>query len=188
MIYYLYGKVNVIGFDYIVVDVNNIAFQVFVSRPEEFKLYEETRVLTYMQVKEDDLVLYGFLTKEEKELFLKIINVKGIGPKGAINMLSKASVASFVNAIETTNTSFLKKLPGVGPKAAQQMILDLKGQLKFEDSSIKSRNSQVFEDAKEALKGLGFKTNEIDNALSKITEEDLELNDCIKKALQLLRR
>lgn len=188
MIYYLNGKINVIGLDYVVVDVNDVAYQVYVSRPEEFKLYETTKVLTYMQVKEDDMVLYGFLTKEEKELFLKIIGVKGIGPKGAINMLSKASVSSFVNAIETTNTSFLKKLPGVGPKAAQQMILDLKGQLKFEDSSIKSRHSQVFEDAKEALKGLGFKVNEIDNALSKITDDNLELNDCIKKALQLLRR
>jgi len=188
MIYYLNGIINVIGLDFIVVDVNDVAYQVFVSRPEEFRLYEKAKVLTYIQIKEDDVILYGFSTKEEKELFLRIISVKGIGPKGAINMLSKATVSSFINAIETTNTSFLKKLPGVGPKAAQQMILDLKGQLKFEDSSIKSKNNQVFDDAREALKGLGFKVAEIDNALSKINESDIDLNECIKKALHLLRR
>lgn len=123
MIYYLNGTIEAIGYDYIVIDVNNVAYQVFVSRPEEFSLYSETKVLTYLQVKEDDMVLYGFSSREEKELFLKIISVKGIGPKGAISMLSKATVASFTQAIETANTGFLKKLPGVGPKAAQQRSL-----------------------------------------------------------------
>ncbi len=186
MIYYLKGIIEAISYDYVVIDVNGVAFQVYVSRPDEFSLYSETKLLTYMQVKEDDMVLYGFSSREEKELFLKIISVKGIGPKGAITMLSKATVASFTQDIETANTGFLKKLPGVGPKAAQQMILDLKGQLKFDEEKVPSKDNQMLSEAKDALKGLGFKSSEIDNALAKLNGQCTDLNDCIKKALQLL--
>ena len=141
-----------------------------------------------MQVKEDEFVLYGFVSKEEKELFLKLISVKGVGPKSAISMLSKASPESIIQAIETTNTGFLKKLPGIGPKAAQQIILDLKGQLKFDTPKASIKENVDLQEAREALKGFGFKASEIDNALSKLNDQSLKVDEYIVKALALLRR
>jgi Holliday junction DNA helicase RuvA len=187
MIGFLKGKVDSINLDSIVLDVNGVGYDILVPNPEKFSLYQDTIVYTYLKLAENDISLYGFLFKQEKELFLKLISVKGIGPKSALSMLSKADYNNLIEAIEVGNLNYLKKLPGVGPKAAGQIILDLKGHLRVDKIIIVKENPK-FKEAKEALKTFGFKVAEIDNTLSKITDDDIEVNDLIIKALQLLNR
>ena len=189
MINYLIGYTRVITPDNVIVEVNGIGYSVTIAKPQDFTLDQLVKVFTYMQVKEDGICLYGFKKKDELDLFLRLINVSGIGPKTAIGMFYNVSVDQLIGAIETGNTAFLKKLPGIGPKAAQQIILDLKGKLVFDSYSNKqaAKNTNL-EDAREGLKALGFKVAEIDNALAKITDDNIEVNDLIIKALQLLNR
>ena len=187
MIGFLRGKIEHVTIENIYLDVCGVGYEIFVPNPERYHLYEEVMVHTYLAIRENDVTLYGFITKDEKELFMKLISVKGIGPKSAVSMLSKGSSEGIIEAIETGNLGYLKKLPGIGPKAAGQIILDLKGHLRV-DTSVTVKENPVFKEAKEALKGFGFKAQEIDNALSKIQDENIEVSDCIFKALQFLNK
>ena len=194
MFNYLYGTIAEIGINTIVVDVNGVGYELLVSHPNNYRACKEAKakmqVFTYMQVKEDDVVLYGFDTKEEKRLFLRLISVSGIGPKTTIGLLSQSSVTALVQAIETSNTSYLKKLPGIGPKAAQQIILDLKGKLVLEtgDEKAVQESNEALSDVREALKNLGFKAAAIDHVLGEIKNENLTSEEYLRRALQLLRR
>lgn len=187
MIGFLKGKVEVITIENIGLDVNGVGYEIYVANPEKYKLYEEVMVYTYLAIRENDVTLFGFASRDEKELFLKLISVKGIGPKSALGMLSKSDYNNLIEAIETSNIGYLKKLPGIGPKAAGQIILDLKGHLRVANN-ITIKENKVFKEAKEALKNFGFKSQEIDTALSKIQDEDIEVSDCIFKALQYLNK
>ena len=185
MIGFLKGRVEMIGADTITLDVNGVGYELLVANPEKFSLYQETLVYTYLKISENDVAFYGFLLKEEKELFLKLLSVKGIGPKSAIAMLSKADYSTIIEAIEVANLSFLKKLPSIGPKAAQQIILDLKGHLHL-DKTVATKENPTFTEARNALKNYGFRVSEIDNALSKIQDSNLSVDQVILKALQCL--
>ncbi len=187
MIGFLRGRIESITSESVCIDVDGVGYDVMVSNPSKFSLYQETLVYTYLKISENDISLYGFLFKEEKELFLKLISVKGIGPKSAISMMSKADYSNIIEAIEVGNLNYLKKLPGIGPKAAQQIILDLKGHLKVDKVEVIKENPK-HKEAKEALKTFGFKVNEIDLALSKIQDTDLEIDEIIFKALQFLNK
>ena len=187
MIGFLRGRIEVINMDSVCIDVNGVGYEVLVANPEKFSLYQDTLIYTYLKLSENDIALYGFLFKEEKELFLKLISVKGIGPKSAISMLSKSDYSNIIEAIEVGNLNYLKKLPGIGPKAAQQIILDLKGHLRVDKVEVKKENP-VFKEAKEALKTFGFKVSEIDVALSKIQETNIAVDEVIFKALQFLNK
>ena len=186
---YLNGKVTEKGTDYIVVECGGVGYHVFVSRSDDFYRDEYSKVYTYLSVREDDMTLYGFKTKEEKNLFLKIISVSGIGPKTAITMLSVTTPQSFIQAIELGNTGYLKKLPGIGSKSASQIILDLKGKLVVDNNEkVHVELNKDLEDTKEALKGLGFKVADIDSVLKIVAQEKLTSQQYLKKALQLLRK
>lgn len=186
---YLNGRVTEKGTDYIVVECGGVGYHVFVSRSDDFLRDEYAKVYTYLSVREDDMTLYGFKTKEEKNLFLKIISVSGIGPKTAITMLSVTTPQSFIQAIELGNTGYLKKLPGIGAKSASQIILDLKGKLVVDNNeSIKVELNKDLEDTKDALKGLGFKVADIDSVLKIVGQEKLTSQQYLRKALQLLRK
>ena len=187
MIGMLKGRIEAITQDNVVIDVNGVGYELVVANPEKFSLFQDTLVYTYLKISENDVALYGFLFKEEKELFLKLISVKGIGPKSAIAMLSKADYSNIIEAIEVGNLNYLKKLPSIGPKAAQQIILDLKGHLRVDKIEVVKENPK-FKEAKDALKTFGFKVNEIDVALSKIQDSDLEIDEIIFKALQFLNK
>ena len=128
MISFLKGDIVEINVDYVLVDVNGIGFQVFVGKPQDYS-NGRSLIYTYYHVKEDGVSLYGFKTKQEQDLFLRLINVSGIGPKTASGILGATTTNSLISAIELGNIAFLKKLPSIGPKAAQQIILDLKGKL-----------------------------------------------------------
>ena len=187
MIGFLKGRIESISQDGVMIDVNGVGYDILVANPEKFSLYQDTLIHTYLKIAENDIALYGFRLKEEKELFLKLISVKGIGPKSAMGMLSKADYANIIEAIEVGNLNYLKKLPSIGPKAAQQIILDLKGHLRVDKVDIKKENP-LFKEAKEALKTFGFKVSEIDLALSKIQEDNLAIDEVIFKALQFLNK
>lgn len=186
---YLYGRITEKGIDYIVVECGGVGYHVYVSRADDFNREEFTKVYTYLAVREDDMSLYGFKTKDEKNLFLKIINVSGIGPKTAITMLSVTTPQSFIQAIELGNTGYLKKLPGVGAKSASQIILDLKGKLVVDTvEAVKVEVNKDLDDTREALKGLGFKASDIDSVLKVVGQEKMTSQQYLKKALQLLRK
>jgi Holliday junction DNA helicase RuvA len=183
---YLIGEITEIGIDYVVCEVNGIGYFLYISHPNDYRRNETTQVFTYYHVKEDGVSLFGFKTREEKELFIKLIDVKGIGPKTAINILSATTPTNLIQAIETSNTGYLKKLPGIGPKAAQQIILDLKGKLVVEATVKDISQNQDLLDAREGLKLFGFKVSEIDSALAKLNDQKLTVEEYIKQALKLL--
>ena len=126
---YISGTVKEIDSNYIIIDNNGIGYLIYVPNPYVFIIGKEYTVYTYSNIREDEYTLYGFKTREEKELFLKLISVKGLGPKMALPMLATGSTSLIEEAIETENINYLKKFPKIGDKVARQVILDLKGKL-----------------------------------------------------------
>lgn len=182
MIGFLRGKVCALFKDEILLDCNNIGFRVKFGRIEDLKLQEEVTVYTYQNVREDEISLFGFLSLAEYELFIKLISVKGLGPRIASNILARVRVEELVRAIETGDFAFMKALPGVGNKTAAQIILDLKGKLVAEESADDPQAAEVTE----ALKALGFKVNEISPVLKKMDLTKLKTGEAVRKALNIL--
>ena len=181
---YIVGKIVEINVDHIVVENNGIGYLIYVSNPYEFTK-EEVKIYLYQHVKEDGIFLYGFKTSEEKEMFLKLILVKGIGCKTAMGILATGDVNSIINAIETSNVSYLKKIPGIGPKAAQQIIFFFL--FNFKNRVLETLvNNEDIEEAKEVLMALGYRKSEVDRVLKIIKNEKLDTNGYVKRALSLL--
>ncbi len=178
------GPISYIGDDYVVVEVNNIGYQVFVSHKEDYVLGEVTTIYLYNVVREDEQYLAGFSSIREKEAFVALISVKGIGPRTALNALSATTADELFNAIAANNVTFLKKLPGIGGKAAAQIILDIKGQL----TTTSSANPDQYDEVREALKSLGFKVKLIDDTLAQISIPDATNEEILRAALKKLRK
>ena len=180
---YIKGVLTVIESNYIVIESNNIGYLIYTANPYSFNINEEYKVYLYQQIREDENSLYGFKTKEEKSLFLKLIGVKGLGCKMALPMLATGSIDGIIDAIERENILYLKKFPKIGDKVARQIILDLKGKLvenNYKDINI-SNNSELIE----ALQALGYKNNEINKVVASVNVE-LSIEEQIKEALKLL--
>ena len=180
MFEYINGKVTIIESGYIVIDNNGIGYKIFVGSPYSFNIDEEYKVYLYQNIREDENTLFGFKTKEERDMFLKLINVKGLGPKMALPMLAAGKVEGIVDAIERENILYLKKFPKIGDKVARQIILDLKGKLVNKEES-----SKVNEELVLALNALGYKNSDI-NKFVKNVPSNLKIEDQIKEALKLL--
>lgn len=180
---YIKGLIVDIQSDHIVLENNGIGYLIYVSNPYAFSKGKEVVVYLYQQVKEDGILLYGFNLKEEKDLFLKLISVKGIGCKSACTMLASGDVEGICEAIESGNMTYLKKIPGIGPKAAGQIILDLQGKVTATKQTVVN---QELEEAMEVLIALGYKQNEVDKVVKKLTDENLDTNGYVKKALSLI--
>ena len=163
---YLVGEVTEVYPNSISVEVSGVGYEVLTPNPYEFKLNEIEKVYIYHYVREDNVNLYGFKAKSEKDLFIKLLSVKGIGPKSAIAILATGNVNDVIAAIELGNSKFLSKFPGIGPKASQQIILDLKGKLSFEEDSFVKSNS--ISEVEEALTSLGYKSKEIKKAMKQL--------------------
>ncbi|MDC3415646.1 Holliday junction branch migration protein RuvA [Aquibacillus salsiterrae] len=201
MIAYIKGGLEVINENAIIVEANGVGYEIICPNPFYFqdKWKETVIVYTYHYVREDTQVLYGFKHPDDKLLFSKILNVSGIGPKGALAILATVGVNEFVVAIEEENEKFLTGFPGVGKKTARQMILDLKGKLPFDfsiqsedkvntDSNQESSNKAVNE-ALEALKSLGYSEKEIKSIVPKLKNEALEsTDDLVRRGLALLMK
>src|SRR5574344_1753284 len=151
---YIYGTITDIESNYITLDNNGIGYQIYTPNPYTFNMDTQYKVYIYQYVREDEITLYGFKSSEEKDMFLRLIDVKGLGCKMALPMLATGSIDGIADAIERENILYLKKFPKIGDKVARQMILDLKGKLTTNPDASKESN---YEDLIEVLLGLGYK-------------------------------
>ena len=179
------GKIIYREKDYVVIEVNNIGYQVYVSHIDDFSVGSDATIYLYNVVREDEQYLAGFSSIDEKKAFESLISVKGIGPRTALNALSKTNSNDLFNAIASNNIAYLKKLPGIGAKAAAQIILDLKGQLTESDQK---GNPKQYEEVRSALKNLGFKVKIIDEVLSQINIVNGTNEEIMREALKRLRK
>ncbi|NLL44449.1 MAG: Holliday junction branch migration protein RuvA [Mollicutes bacterium] len=180
---YIKGIVKKIESNYIVLENNGVGYLIYTGNPYSFNVGEEYTVYVYQYVREDEISLYGFKTMEEKELFLKLISVNGLGCKMALPMLATGSINGIIDAIERENILYLKKFPKIGDKIARQIILDLKGKLVSSDN--KDINRKEYDDLIETLKALGYKSSDIMKILPHINNNE-PIEKQVKDALRLL--
>lgn len=178
---YIKGVITMIESSYVVIENNGIGYMICVANPYSYKLNEEYLVYVYQQIREDDNTLYGFKNKEDKDLFLKLISVKGLGCKMALPMLSGDSKDAILDAIENGNVNYLKKFPKIGDKVARQIILDLKGKLTLDVEADKKDLTELTD----TLKSLGYKPADI-KRVTKDIDANLSLENQVKEALKLL--
>lgn len=199
---YIIGTVTRVTPEYIVVEQQGIGWQLFTPNPFAFQIKkEQVKVFTHLHVREDAQVLYAFKTLEQRELFRKLIQVSGIGPKGALAILASGNPTQVIAAIEQEDESFLVKFPGVGKKTARQMILDLKGKLDnlietIELPSAKDElplfgvnpNKHELEEAFLALTALGYSDRELTKIRPQLDDDERlkTTEDYMKQALKLL--
>ncbi|UJF14865.1 Holliday junction branch migration protein RuvA [Jeotgalibaca sp. MA1X17-3] len=198
---YMTGKLVYVGPLYVVLDIQGIGYQIYIANPFRFSsvLDEEVKVYIHQAVRDDNITLYGFKDAAEKQLYLKLISVSGIGPKSGLSILANGDHAGLVGAIEGEDVKYLTKFPGVGKKTASQIILDLKGKLNellnpedknfaldTEETSTGNTSSFVKE-AEEALKGLGYSVKEIDKIVPKLNKETYaSTEEVLRAAFKLL--
>lgn len=173
----------VVGYDKncIILENNKIGYLINVANPYSYKLNEEIKVYLYNHIKEDENSLYGFKSMEEKDLFLKLINVKGIGPKMAMPIFAGGNIKGVYDAINSDNVTYLTRFPKIGDKVAKQIILDLKGKLTTQTDLFQYDSKELIE----VLESLGYKSGDIKKVISKVDNE-LSLEEQIKEALKLL--
>jgi len=180
MIDFLRGIIVHREMEYVVMDVKGVGYRVFCSNPfsAQMKEGEETTLYIHYQVREDAHLLFGFTSREEQSLFRRLLEVNGIGPKVAIGVLAGGRPEVIANAIQQENIGFLTKLPGIGRKTAQRMILDLKdklGAIPSEGDSLSAfaggadllaapQDGGAWSEAKAALLALGYTEAEADRA------------------------
>ena len=181
MIGFLRGTVHHFGLDYVLLDVNGVGYRINFYHPESLSLNKEMTIYTYQNVREDEISLYGFLSLAEYDLFMKLISVKGLGPKIASNILATASVDAIVTAIEEGDVDFMRRMPGVGNKTASQIILDLKGKL----VETQKNEREDLKDVAEALKQMGYRSAEIKNVIKKLEKEEGSTDELLRKALSM---
>ena len=178
---YIKGVIVEVMPNYIVIDNNGIGYKIFVSNPYYYREEDNYKIYIYEHIREDEHSLYGFKNIDERELFLKLIDVKGLGPKMALPMFATGSIAGIIDAINRENILYLKKFPKIGDKVAKQIVLDLKGKVSTEEEvTIDNSNDDVVL----ALTALGYKSSDIHKVLPKIKSDSVE--NMIKEALKLL--
>ncbi len=182
---YIIGTVTEIYSNSIALDNNGIGYLINTPNPYQFQENKSYKIYLYQQIKEDEHSLFGFATQEERELFLKLINVKGLGCKMALPILATGSIDGIVDAVERENILYLKKFPKIGDKLAKQMILDLKGKLTAIDMGPLFRQEDNSEELIEVLQGLGYKDKDIKQVI-KLVDKSKNLEEQIKDALKLM--
>ena len=181
---YISGRIVEIDSNYVIVDNNGIGYVIYVPNPYAYQLNREYTIYTHTHVREEEFLLYGFKEREEKELFLKLISVKGLGPKMALPIIAMGSVSGIADAIENNNLLYLKKFPKIGDKVARQMVLDLKGKLNAISTGIFAKEDHSNE-LMDVLLGLGYKQADIKKVIAKVDDKNsLEIQ--VKEALRLL--
>lgn len=199
MFAYIKGVLESKNENYVVVDVNGIGYKIFMPNRGISKLPEigdMVKVHTYYYVREDNISLYGFNTQEELKMFELLISVSGIGTKSALAILSEISPSSFALSVISGDVSSLVKIPGIGNKTAQRMILELKDKFKTEQAITKNSMENIdmgysnindnISEASSALQVLGYTKREVDKVLSNSDFSKLSVEDIIKEALKKL--
>ncbi len=201
MFAYIKGSLEEKSSNYVVIDVGGIGYKIFMSDIAINTIGDIgniVKVHTHYYVREDNISLYGFLTNEELRMFELLLQVSGIGAKSAIAMLSNITPSAFALAVLTNDIGLLKKIPGIGPKSAQRIVLGLQDKLKKEtlanaeeakQEEIKIiTDNQNVNDAIQALQILGYNKKEIEKAFEKIANKDVSVEELIKKGLTLLSK
>lgn len=197
---YLTGKITQVFPAYIVVENNGIGYLINVANPFRFKSDENKQEKIYLHqiVRENEIVLYGFSDFNEKQLFLKLISVSGIGPKSALAILANEDHNGFVSAVNNDDDAYLTKFPGIGKKTAKQIILDLKGKLEGLESGkplkgqqdleiVAEQTSPYLKEALEALLALGYTKTEVKKTGRKLLDFKGDSTDeYLRQALRLM--
>ncbi len=202
MIQYIRGELASVESDRIVVDVGGVGYGIFMS-PDTFALLpplgEEVKIYTYLNVKEDALQLFGFLTRDDLEIFRLLIGVSGVGPKAGQAVLSELSANDLRFAVLSEDVKAIASAPGIGKKTAEKIILELKDKLNVEDAlesssegssafhAADSVEQSIVSDAVEALVSLGYGNTDALKAVQSVTiTEDMTSNELLKQALKAL--
>ncbi len=198
---YIKGTLEIKKAEYVVVETAGIGYKIFMSETAIDKLGNigtQVKIHTYLRVREDDMSLYGFNTNEELRMFELLLSVSGVGAKSAIVILSNITPSSFALAVITDDVGKLKKLPGIGPKTAQRIILELKDKLKAVEDTDKGEleeilskqesDGQKIAEAMSALQVLGYTRKEIENVFEQFDKSELSVEDIIKKGLLYLSK
>ena len=195
---YIIGKVISKSKNILILENNNIGYEIYMTEISlsELNIGEETKIYTYYNVSQDNISLFGFKNLEEKKMFENLISVSKIGAKTAIGILSSISIAEFAIAIITNDINRLSKLPGIGKKTAQRLVLEVIDKVKTEEIIFTEEEQESNEnylnttekekDVIEALKVLGYNIKEIDNVI-KTLDIKSSTEDMIKQALKILR-
>lgn len=194
MFAYIKGSLEMKSSGYIVIDINGLGYKIFMSQnniDSIGELHNIIKVFTYVKVREDDISIFGFKTQEELKMFELLISVSGVGAKSALVMLSCIEPSDFAIAVISNDVKVLTKVPGIGNKSAQRIILELKDKLKEEqleeNSSKKTKdNSENINEAISGLMVLGYSKKDIEKAFEHLDIDNLSIEDLIKKGLILL--
>lgn len=185
---YITGKLIEKTTEYIVLDVNGIGYELYLNKRDLMNTFVDDiiTVYTHLNVKEDEMSFIGFLDKNDKVIFRRLIEVSGIGVKSAIGILSMFNAEELIMALETGDINLISKCPGVGKKTAQRMILELQGKLVITAENNKmTSDTESAKEAFEAMKSLGFNDNDIKKVFNNIEDIDrLDTQDIIKLALK----
>lgn len=182
---YIKGTVVEIEPTNITLDNQGVGYHIVTPNPYDFSVNSLQKVFIFQYVREDDNTLYGFKSMKEKQLFIQLLSVKGIGPKSALAVLASAKVEEIVKAIESADAKYLNRFPGIGPKASQQIILDLKGKINL--GPITLTKATRLSEVEDALRALGYKSKEIERVTKKL-DSNKETSELIKDALRLIAK
>ena len=199
MFAYIKGSLEMKFKNYVVIDVGGLGYKIFMAENainDIGEIGETVKVFTYYRVREDDVSIFGFKTQEELRMFELLLSVSGVGAKSALGMLSCIEPSEFAIAVISNNVKLLTQIPGIGPKSAQRIILELKDKVKSEQSEeqieeSKIKSAKVNENVQEAISGLmvlGYSRKDIEKAFEHLTVETLSVEDLIKKGLILLSK
>lgn len=195
---YIKGTLTVLNPTHVVVEASGVGYEIQTPNSYRFQkqMDQEIVIHTSLIVREDAQLLYGFINQEEKDMFLSLIKVTGIGPKSALAILASSSPNDVKIAIENENDAYLTQFPGIGKKTARQIVLDLKGKVQINevDSSqllnmgIDSNGATaIVKEAMLALEALGYSKRELTKVEKTLTKESFEsVDDAVKRGLQLL--
>ena len=189
------GKIDKIYNNRIILDVNDIGYEIYIPESDIYTLNigEMVKIYTYLHVREDEMKLFGFKSSESLEFFKKLITVSGVGPNAAIGIISKVDTESLCVAIATENVSALKSVPGIGPKMAQKIIFELKDKVLKEkvdeiQNKVKEKTNPNIEEATTALEVLGYTQKQIKEVIEKIDIQDDSVEDIIRKVLKQMQK
>ena len=189
------GRVDDIFDSKISLDVNNVGYEINmpVNELENITLNQEIKVYTYLQVKEDDMKLFGFIDKKSLEFFKKLILVNGVGPKVALGIIGNINAQDMCVAIAKENVAVLKSIPGVGTKMSQKIIFELKDKIVKEqlaniDEEVVQNKNEILDDAITALQVLGYNVKQIKEALQDLDVKNDDVETIIKKVLNKMQR
>ena len=190
MVSYLKGKIRNKGYGFVILEVNNIGYQVFLAPLlyADLNLNQEMEFYTYQQVREDALNLYGFRNMEELELFELLLSISGVGPKSALGVMSIATVADIKESIFRGDPALLTKVSGIGRKTAERVVLELKekiGKLVVDDGK-SYVNNLGSSDEIDALMALGYSLSQAREALNGVDAKTKDSSERIRQALKML--